>query len=121
MTATAMPGATRMFGFPPVLAKQGYKLTDPGRYQNLTDNFSAQINAFKDAKCEIVTGVVIPPDFTTFWKQALQQGFKPKIASIGKAMLFPVGGRGAGQGRQQPLVRGVVDAEPSVQILAHRA
>jgi branched-chain amino acid transport system substrate-binding protein len=77
-------------GFPPVLAKQGYKLTDPGRYQNLTDNFSAQITAFKNASCEIVTGVVLPPDFTTFWKQALQQGFKPKVASVGKAILFPV-------------------------------
>ncbi len=80
----------KQVGFPPVLDKLGYKLTDPGRYQNLTDNFSAQINAFKGANCEIVTGVVLPPDFTTFWKQALQQGFKPKVASIGKAILFPV-------------------------------
>jgi branched-chain amino acid transport system substrate-binding protein len=77
-------------GFPPVLDKKGFKLTDPGRYQNLTDDFSAQIGAFKKAECQIVTGVVIPPDFTTFWKQALQQGFKPKVASIGKAILFPV-------------------------------
>jgi branched-chain amino acid transport system substrate-binding protein len=80
----------KVVGFPPVLAKQGYKLTDPGRYQNLTDNFSAQIAAFKGANCEIITGVMLPPDFTTFWKQALQQGFKPKVASIGKAILFPV-------------------------------
>lgn len=80
----------KQVGFPPVLEKQGYRLTDPGRYQNLTDNFSAQIGAFKGANCEIITGVVLPPDFTTFWKQALQQGFKPKIASIGKAILFPV-------------------------------
>ncbi|UPJ46395.1 ABC transporter substrate-binding protein [Bradyrhizobium sp. 200] len=80
----------KVVGFPPVLDKGGYKLTDPGRYQNLTDNFSAQIGAFKLANCEIVTGVVLPPDFTTFWKQALQQGFKPKVASIGKAILFPV-------------------------------
>jgi branched-chain amino acid transport system substrate-binding protein len=80
----------KQIGFPPVLEKGGYKLTDPGRYQNLTDNFSAQITAFKNANCEIVTGVVIPPDFTTFWKQALQQGFKPKVASVGKALLFPV-------------------------------
>ncbi len=79
----------RVVGFPPVLDKLGYKLTDPGRYQDLTDNFSAQISAFKSANCEIITGVVIPPDFTTFWKQALQQGFKPKVASIGKAILFP--------------------------------
>ena len=34
--------------------------------------------------------MVIPPDFTTFWKQALQQGYKPKVASVGKALLFPV-------------------------------
>jgi branched-chain amino acid transport system substrate-binding protein len=80
----------KQVGFPPVLDKAGYRLTDPGRYQNLTDNFSAQIGAFKGANCEIITGVVLPPDFTTFWKQALQQGFKPKIASIGKAILFPV-------------------------------
>jgi branched-chain amino acid transport system substrate-binding protein len=76
-------------GFPPVLEKLGYKLADPGRYQNLTDDFSAQISAFKSAQCEIVTGVVIPPDFTTFWSQAKQLGFTPKVASIGKALLFP--------------------------------
>lgn len=76
-------------GFPPVLDAQGYSLTDTGRYQNLTDDFSAQINAFKAANCEIVTGVPIPPDFTTFWTQAKQQGFTPKAASIGKAILFP--------------------------------
>jgi branched-chain amino acid transport system substrate-binding protein len=80
----------KQVGFPPVLAKQGFTLTDPGRYQNLTDNFSAQITAFKNANCEILTGVVLPPDFTTFWKQSLQQGYKPKIASVGKAILFPV-------------------------------
>ena len=80
----------KQVGFPPVLEKGGYKLTDPGRYQNLTDNFSAQISAFKSANAEIITGVVMPPDFTTFWKQAKQQGFKPKVASIGKAILFPV-------------------------------
>ena len=76
-------------GFPKPLAAQGFKLTDPGRYQNLTDDFTAQITAFKNAQCEIVTGVVLPPDFTTFWNQALQQGFKPKVASVGKAILFP--------------------------------
>jgi branched-chain amino acid transport system substrate-binding protein len=76
-------------GFPPVLDRLGFTLTDPGRYQNLTDDFTAQINAFKQASVEIVTGVVIPPDFTTFWTQAKQQGFTPKVASIGKAILFP--------------------------------
>ncbi|RWY68218.1 ABC transporter substrate-binding protein [Rhizobium sp. WSM1325] len=79
----------KVVGFPPVLEKMGYGRIDPGRYQNMTDDFSAQINAFKSGQCEIITGVVIPPDFTTFWNQAKQQGFAPKIASIGKALLFP--------------------------------
>jgi branched-chain amino acid transport system substrate-binding protein len=77
-------------GFPPVLEKGGYKVVDPGRYQNLTDDFTAQISAYKKAGAEIVTGVPIPPDFSTFWTQAAQQGFKPKAATMGKALLFPV-------------------------------
>lgn len=76
-------------GFPKPLAAKGYTLTDPGRYQNLTQDYSAQIAAFKAKNAEILTGVPIPPDFTTFWNQALQKGFKPKIASVGKALLFP--------------------------------
>ena len=32
---------------------------------------------------------MIPPDFATFWSQAGQQGFKPRIVTIGKALLFP--------------------------------
>ncbi len=77
-------------GFPPALAKKGFKLIDPGRYQNLTDDFTAQITAFKDGNAQILTGVMLPPDFTTFWTQARQQGFRPKAASVGKAILFPV-------------------------------
>jgi branched-chain amino acid transport system substrate-binding protein len=71
------------------MAERGYTIHDPGRYQNLSDDFTAQITAFKNANAEIVTGVVLPPDFTTFWNQALQQGFKPKACSVGKAILFP--------------------------------
>jgi len=76
-------------GFPPALTGAGFTLTDPGRYENLNQDFTAQIAAFKKAKAEIITGVPIPPDFPTFWKQAKQQGFVPKAASIGKALLFP--------------------------------
>ncbi|NVO25576.1 ABC transporter substrate-binding protein [Donghicola mangrovi] len=76
-------------GMPSALAAAGYKLTDPGRYQNLTDDFSAQINAFKQAEADIMVGIPIPPDFTTFWTQAKQQGFNPKMVSVAKALLFP--------------------------------
>jgi branched-chain amino acid transport system substrate-binding protein len=76
-------------GFPPALKAAGYKVVDPGRYPNLSDDFSAQIATFKNEKVEIVTGVPLPPDWTTFWKQAAQQGFRPRVATVGKALLFP--------------------------------
>jgi len=76
-------------GFPKPLASMGYTLTDPGRFQNGTQDFSAQIAAFKREGVEIVTGVVIPPDAKTFLTQAKQQGFKPKVVTLGKALLFP--------------------------------
>ena len=88
-------------GFPGPLEKAGYKLIDPGRYQPMNNDFSSQIAAFKKAGVEIVTGVMIPPDFATFWSQAAQQGFKPKVVTVGKALLFPssveaLGDRGDG-------------------------
>ncbi len=69
--------------------------------RRLSNDFTAQISAFKKAGAEIVTGVMIPPDFATFWSQAAQQGFKPKIVTVGKALLFPsvlesLGARGDG-------------------------
>lgn len=76
-------------GFPKPLAGMGYSLNDPGRFQNGTQDFSAQIAAFKKDGVEIVTGVVIPPDAKTFLTQARQQGFKPKVITLGKALLFP--------------------------------
>ena len=88
-------------GFPKPLAEAGFMLVDPGRYQPLNDDFSNYIAAFKEAGCEIVTGNMIPPDFATFWAQAAQQDFRPKVVTIGKALLFPsviesLGDRGDG-------------------------
>jgi branched-chain amino acid transport system substrate-binding protein len=77
-------------GLTPSLAARGYEVVDPGRYQNLTDDFTSFITAFKNGGCEVVTGVPLPPDFTTFWTQAKQQGFNPKAVSVGKATLYPV-------------------------------
>lgn len=77
------------FGFPPALRAAGFEVVDPGFFQPLSDDFSAQINAFKSAGVDIVMGTMIPPDFLSFWGQAAQQGFKPKVATIGKSLLLP--------------------------------
>ncbi len=108
-------------GLPPALAKARVtSCIDPGRYQLMNNDFTSQISAFKAAGAEIVTGNMIPPDFATFWSQAAQQGFKPKIVTIGKALLFPsvinsLGARGNGL-----TTRNLVDAESSVQVRPHR-
>jgi len=88
------------YGFPGALKSKGFTLVDPGRFENSAADFSAQISMFKNAKVEILTGVLPPPAFTTFWSQAGQQGFKPKVATVAKAILFPaaveaLGDRGA--------------------------
>jgi branched-chain amino acid transport system substrate-binding protein len=76
-------------GLGPELKKAGFTLVDPGAYENGTNDYSSQIAAFKKAKAEIFNTFPIPPDFATFWKQAHQQGFRPKIATVAKTGLFP--------------------------------
>src|SRR6516165_9841411 len=76
-------------GLPPSLAQTGYRLIDAGRYRVMNDAYTLQITRFKEAGAQIVTGNMIPPDFATFWSQAAQQNFHPKIVTIGKALLFP--------------------------------
>jgi branched-chain amino acid transport system substrate-binding protein len=73
----------------PALQKAGYTIVDPGAYQDGTTDYSAQIARFKSENCQIFNTFPIPPDFATFWRQAAQQGYKPKIGQIAKTGLFP--------------------------------
>jgi branched-chain amino acid transport system substrate-binding protein len=73
----------------PLLKKAGYTIVDPGAYADGTNDYSSQIEMFKRENCEIFNTFPIPPDFATFWQQAAQQGYKPKIAQIAKTGLFP--------------------------------
>ncbi len=83
-------------GMPPVLEKRGYKVVNTGSFDPFAENFTSQISAFKAAGCEIVTSVLPPPTFTSFWTQAAQQGFKPKIVTPGKSAEFPAAVRALG-------------------------
>ncbi|WP_433383602.1 ABC transporter substrate-binding protein [Actinoplanes sp. CA-142083] len=73
----------------PLLKQSGYTIVDPGAYTDGTNDFSAQIAKFKAENCEIFNTFPIPPDFATFWRQAAQQGYKPKICQVAKTGLFP--------------------------------
>jgi branched-chain amino acid transport system substrate-binding protein len=75
--------------FIPAIKGAGFTVVDPGQFPAFGNDFTAQIGAFKSAGVEIVTGNLFTPDFATFWTQSAQQGFKPKIVTLGKAFLFP--------------------------------
>jgi ABC-type branched-subunit amino acid transport system substrate-binding protein len=53
-----------------------------------TADFSAVINEWKAADCQILWGNAPAPFFGAFWKQARTLGFEPKMVSIGRAPLF---------------------------------
>ena len=75
----------------PALEKAGYKIVDPGAYQDGTTDYTKLISDYKKNNCQIFQCAPIPPDFTTLWRQAAQQGYTQmvKIAQIAKTGLFP--------------------------------
>jgi branched-chain amino acid transport system substrate-binding protein len=76
-------------GFEPLIKASGYKVVDGGAYADGTADFTSMISLFKSKNCEVFSNCPLPPDFNTFWKQASQQDFKPKIATVAKVLLFP--------------------------------
>ena len=75
--------------WPPMAKAAGYTPVDGGPYPDGTSNFTSMISTFKSHDCEIFLNCPLPPDFNTFWKEAAQQGFKPKLATVAKVLLFP--------------------------------
>ncbi len=106
--------------FIPAIKAAGYTVVDPGQFPAFGNDFTAQIGAFKKANVEIVTGNLFPPDFGTFWTQCAQQGYKPKIVTLGKAFLFPVRHGGARAGLERRDGGGLVLALSSLQIESDR-
>jgi len=87
--------------FVPAIKAAGFTVVDPGQFPAFGNDFTPQITAFKKGGVEIVTGNLFTPDYALFSAQCAQQGFKPKIVTLGKAFLFPadvtsLGNRGLG-------------------------
>ena len=58
----------------------GYTTVYPGPYNKGTEDYTSLISAFKKAGCEVHMGSNPGTDFPNFWKQAIQQSYKPKMA-----------------------------------------
>jgi branched-chain amino acid transport system substrate-binding protein len=71
------------------VGRLGWKLVPSGAYADGTQDFTSIISDFKSHDVEILHAVPIPPDWVTFWRQSAQNRFKPKLATVSKALLFP--------------------------------
>jgi len=75
--------------FPPIAQAAGYTFDMSSAYTDGTTNYTSMISQFKSEKCDFFTNVPLPPDFATMWKQSVQQGFRPTLATVAKVLLFP--------------------------------
>jgi branched-chain amino acid transport system substrate-binding protein len=75
--------------FPPIAKAAGYTIDLSTPYADGLTNYSSMISAFKSSGADFFTNVPLPPDFATMWRQSLQQGFRPKLATVAKVLLFP--------------------------------
>jgi branched-chain amino acid transport system substrate-binding protein len=74
---------------PGIMTAAGYDPVDGGAYADGTTNFTAMISKFKNHDAQYLSNCPLPPDFNIFWKQAHQQGWRPKLATVAKVLLFP--------------------------------
>jgi branched-chain amino acid transport system substrate-binding protein len=75
--------------FPPIVSGAGYTFDMSTAYPDGTTNYTSMITQFKNDKADFFTNVPEPPDFAAMWKQSIQQGFRPKLATVAKVLLFP--------------------------------
>ncbi len=73
-------------GAPAAFKATGFSIVDPQAYQPGSEDYTQQISEFKKKGCELLCGINNPADFTNFWKQAMQQSFRPKLAGSAKCL-----------------------------------
>jgi branched-chain amino acid transport system substrate-binding protein len=74
---------------PGLMLADDFTPIDGGAYTDGTTDYTAMITKFKQADCQYLSNCPLPPDFNHFWRQANQQGWKPKLATVAKVLLFP--------------------------------
>ncbi|MBU1999373.1 MAG: ABC transporter substrate-binding protein [Candidatus Omnitrophota bacterium] len=72
-----------------IAKEMGYKVVEALDIPGSTTDYSAIAELFKKEKAEIFIGNTVLPVFSQAWKQFNLMGYKPKFASIARAMLFP--------------------------------
>jgi branched-chain amino acid transport system substrate-binding protein len=84
-------GIPWMEAFKTALPAAGWDCYFSDLYTVGTEDFSADISAYKKFGAEIMFCEGNPGDYATFWNQCLQQGFNPILATPAVALAFPEG------------------------------
>lgn len=83
--------ADPQYGLPATLKKSGYKTVDGGMFKMETQDFSNQIATFQQGNAQILSGFMFADHFAGMWRSAAQSKYKPEIATVAGAFLFPGG------------------------------
>jgi branched-chain amino acid transport system substrate-binding protein len=78
-------------GLPATLGRSNYKIVDGGMFKMETQDFSNQIATFQQANAQIISGFMFADHFAGMWRSAAQSGYRPEIATVAGAFLFPGG------------------------------
>jgi branched-chain amino acid transport system substrate-binding protein len=89
-------GIPWLAAFKAALPAAGWDTLFSDLYTVGSEDFSAEIAAYKKFGAEIMFAEGNPGDYATFWKQCLQQGFNPKLATPAVALAFPEGAQALG-------------------------
>lgn len=68
--------------------RKGYTIVDEGAYYIGQQDYSEFIQAFDEAECDIILGVMNTEDFSRFWTQLARTDYDPKLCTVAKACLF---------------------------------
>jgi branched-chain amino acid transport system substrate-binding protein len=89
-------GIPWLAAFKEALPAAGWDCLFSDLYTVGNEDFSSVIGAYKKFGAEIMFCEGNPGDYSTFWKQCLQQGFNPKLATPAVALAFPEGAAALG-------------------------
>lgn len=73
-------------GLPQAATAAGYEAVVPSLYAVPTEDYTPYILELMKAGCEICCGAPSVTDLLLFWEQALEQGYRPKVVTMGEIL-----------------------------------
>jgi branched-chain amino acid transport system substrate-binding protein len=77
-TADSQAWLSPQFGIADTLKAAGYTIAPYSLFNQGTEDYTSLISGFKKAGCELNFGSNPGKDFSVYWQQCMQQGYKPK-------------------------------------------